>query len=93
MFQPISKTSVKINDQLFLSLGKEASLEVRTEVVGPTEAAALTTAAEARELGDGPPAAVAIGENEVDELLVLLSRPWPFLHPKFVTTRLPSHTC
>lgn len=88
---PISETSMEINDQLFFRFSKEASLQVGAEIVGPTEPATLATAAKPSELRDSSPATLAIRENEVDELLILLGCPWPFLNAKFVTARLPSH--
>lgn len=83
---------MEINNQLFFSFSKEASLQVGPEIVGPTEPATLAAPAKSGELRHSSPATLAISENKVDELLVLLSCPWPFLYPKFVTTRLPSHT-
>ena len=82
---------MEINDQLFFRFCKEASLQVGTEIVGPTEPATLATAAKAGQLRDSSPATLAICEDEVDELLILLGCPWPFLNPKFVAARLPSH--
>lgn len=82
---------MKINDQLLLRLVEEAPLQVGAEVVGPAEAAALPAAAKAGQFGDGPPTALAIGEDEVNELLVFLGRPRALLHPELVTTRLPTH--
>lgn len=82
---------MKINNQLLFSFTEEASLEVRSKIVSPPEAAALPASSEAGEFRDGAPTALAIGENEVDEFLVLLSRPWPFLYPKLVTAWLPPH--
>jgi hypothetical protein len=43
------------------------------------------------ELGYGAPATLAIGEDEGDELLVLLRRPRPLLQPNLVAARLPPH--
>ena len=43
------------------------------------------------ELGDEPPAAVAIGEEEGDQLLVLVGRPWPLLQANLLAARLPAH--
>lgn len=83
---------MEINDQLFFRFSKEASLQVGAEIVGPTEPATLATAAKPSELRDSSPATLAIRENEVDELLILLGCPWPFLNAKFVTARLPSHS-
>ena len=81
MVKPVAKTSMEVNDQLLLLLRQEPSLQVGAEVVGPAEAAALAAAAEVSELGDSAPAALAVVEDEVDELLVLLGSPWALLHP------------
>jgi len=43
------------------------------------------------ELGHGAPAALAVGEEEADELLVLLRRPRALLQPHLVAARLPPH--
>lgn len=43
------------------------------------------------ELGDEPPAAMAVGEEEGDQLLVLLRGPWPLLETDLVAARLPAH--
>lgn len=82
---------MEVNDKLLLSFIKEASFQVRPEVVSPPEAAALAAAPEASELGDCAPTALAMCEEKIHQFLVLLSSPWPFLHTKLVTTRLPSH--
>ena len=72
---------MEVNDQLLLGLRQEPSLQVGAEVVGPAEAAALAATAEASKLRDSAPAALAVVEDEVDELLVLLCSPWALLHP------------
>ena len=43
------------------------------------------------ELWHGAPAALAVVEEEADELLVLLRRPRPLLQPHLVAARLPPH--
>ena len=43
------------------------------------------------ELGDEPPAAMAVGEEEGDQLLVLLHGPWPLLQTDLLAARLPPH--
>ena len=45
------------------------------------------------ELGHGAPAALAVAEDEADELLVLLRRPRALLQPHLVAARLPTHRC
>jgi hypothetical protein len=82
---------MKINNQLFFSFTEEASLKVWAKIVCPAKAATLAATSEAGELRNGTPTALTIGKNEVDEFLVLLSRPWPFLYPKLVTAWLPPH--
>lgn len=91
LYLPIAKTGMEVNNKLFFSLIKEAALQVGAEVISPPEAAALAAAAEASELGDGPPAALAVSEDEIDQFLVFLGCPRPFLHTKLVTTWLSSH--
>ena len=54
------------DDVVLLLLREAAALEVGAEVVGPAEAAALAAAEQAGELGDEPPAAMAVGEEEGD---------------------------
>ncbi|GLT69688.1 hypothetical protein SLA2020_418200 [Shorea laevis] len=82
---------MKINNKLFFSFTEEASLKVWPEIVSPAKAATLPATAEAGELGDGTPTALAVCKNEVDEFLVLLRRPGAFLYPKFVAAWLPPH--
>lgn len=43
------------------------------------------------ELGDEPPAAMAVGEEEGDQLLVLLRRPRALLQAHLLAARLPAH--
>lgn len=57
---------MEVDDELFFGLIKQTPLQIRAEVVGPTEAAALAAAAEAGELGEGSPTTVAIGDDEGD---------------------------
>ena len=90
--KPVAKTGMEINNKLLLCLCEEPSLQVWAKIIRPTKATTLATAPEASKLWHGTPTALAIGENEFDELLVFLSSPWTFLHPKFVTAGLPSHS-
>ena len=89
--EPVAQTSMKIDDQLLLSFSKKASLQVRPKIVSPPEPTALAAAAKPGELGHGPPTTLAISKNKANKLLVFLGRPWPLLHPKFVTARLSPH--
>lgn len=88
---PITKTGVEINDKLFFIFIKNATLQVGSEVVSPTEAAALATSPESSEFRDGTPTTLTMYEYEIDQLLVFFSSPWSFLHAKLVTAWLPSH--
>jgi len=147
---------MQVDDELLLGVGEQAPLEVRPQVVGPPQPAALpapqqpcTQYLEAQqvplvmitktkpqsvqqggrrlfwrnakqhpcvlapinrdrgeidraracmqlhvrtgELGHGAPAALAVAEDEADELLVLLRRPRALLQPHLVAARLPAH--
>lgn len=44
-----------------------------------------------RELGDEPPAAMAVRQEEGDQLLVLLRGPRPLLDTDLLAARLPAH--
>jgi hypothetical protein len=66
---------VEADDGVLLLLREASPLEVGAEVVDPAEAAALAAPLEAGELGDGAPAADAVADDVVVELLVLLGRP------------------
>ena len=78
---PIAKARMEINDQFFFVITKEATFQVGAEVVSPTEAAALATAAKSGEFWDGSPTALAIGEDEGDQFPILLCCPRPLLYP------------
>ena len=64
--KPIAKAGMQINNKLLFIFIKEASFQVRTEVIGPAESTTLAAATEAGELGDGPPATLAVSENKID---------------------------
>ena len=82
---------MKVNDHFLLEIGEKASFKVGSKVISPPKPTTLSTSQEAGELRESPPTALAIGEDEVDELLVFLSCPWPFLQPYLLTTWLSSH--
>lgn len=82
---------MKINHQLLLSFSEKASLKVRTEIIGPTKAAAFAAAAEASKLRNSPPTALTISEYKIDEFLVFISSPRAFFNAKLVAARLPAH--
>ena len=65
------------DDVVLLLLREAAALEVGAEVVDPPEAAALAAAVQPGEPGDGAPAADAVPDDVVVELLVFLGRPQP----------------
>ena len=79
---PVAELAVEADDEGLLVGGEVAALDVRAEVVGPAETAALAAAVEAGELGQAAPAAVPVLIYVVDEQLVLLRRPRAFLHPR-----------
>lgn len=92
-FRPsVAKLRMEVNDHFLFILGQKASLQVWPQVIGPPQPATLSTPQQSCKLGNSPPTALAMGEDEVDELLVLFSCPWPFLQSNFVTARLSSHS-
>ena len=91
MLIPVAELLVEVNDEPLLVVVEEAALEVGAQVVGPSESAALAAPEQPRELGYEAPAAMAVGEEEGDELLVLLRRPRPLLQAHLLAARLPAH--
>lgn len=72
---------MKINDQLLFLIGKKSSLQIRSKIISPSKPTALTTPFKASKLRNGSPTALAVGEDETNEFLVLLGSPRPFLDP------------
>lgn len=56
-----------------------------------TEQGAWAGATGTCELGDGAPAANAVGGDVGDELPILVGRPWPALEPHFLTAGFSPH--
>jgi len=72
---------MKINDQLLFLIAKKPSLQIRAEIISPSKPTTLATPFKASKLRNSSPTALPTGEDEVNEFLVLLSSPRPFLHP------------
>ena len=81
-----------MDDEPFFFIRELASLDVGAEIVGPAQAAALSAAVEPGVIGEIPPAPMAVLLDVVHQLLVLLRRPWPFLHPGLIATRRSPHS-
>jgi hypothetical protein len=71
---------VEVDDELLLLVRELAALDVRAEVVGSPEAAALAAPVEPGEVGEAGPVAMAVLLDVVDEELVLLRIPRALLH-------------
>ena len=83
---------MEVDDEALFFLRKLPSLDVGSEIVGPAQPAALSAAVEPSVLGEVPPAPMAVLLDVVHQLLVLLRRPWPFLHPGLIATRRSPHS-
>jgi len=70
---------VEAEDEILLVRGDVAALDVRTEVVHPTKAAALAASEEAGSFRQAAPPAFALRHYVPHQKLVLLCRPWPLL--------------
>lgn len=88
---PISELGMEVNDKLLLGSAEEATLEVRAKIVSPPQTAALAATKQPCQFRHCPPAALAVCQDEANELLVLLRCPWPSLHPLLITARLSPH--
>lgn len=82
---------MELNDELVFVFGEVPSLEVRAEVIDPSEAAALAAPEEASGLGEGAPAALTMGSDVGDEPLILLLSPCPLVGVRFLAAWRPSH--
>lgn len=82
---------MEFDDHLVLLFGEVPALEVRPEVINPAETTALAAAEEPCGLGEGPPAAFAVGSNVSDQLIILLFGPCTFVGVSLLTTRRPPH--
>ncbi|THU44349.1 hypothetical protein C4D60_Mb02t06470 [Musa balbisiana] len=85
---------VEVDNELLLFLGELASLDIRSEVIGPPEPATLPAAVQAGQLGDAMPAPPPMLLHVINELPVLLRCPWPLLQAAhLLVTRRPRHCC
>lgn len=82
---------MEFDDELVFFFGEIAAFEVGSEVIDPTEAAALAAAEEAGGLGKRPPAALAVGSDVRDEAIIFFFGPGSFVGVSFLTARRPSH--
>ena len=82
---------MKFDDEFVFLLGEVAPLEIGAEVVDPAEAAALAAAEEAGSLGEGAPAALAVGADVGHEPIVFFFSPCAFVCVSLLTARRPSH--
>jgi hypothetical protein len=85
----VADEAVEAEDVALLLGGERALAEVRAEVVGPPEPAALAAALQPRSPAHGVPVALAVPPHVVDEHLVLALRPRPLLQPAAVATAFP----
>lgn len=82
---------MEADDEVVFLVGEVASLQIRAEVIDPTEPAALATSKQTGSFGERPPAAFAVGLDVADEAVVLLLGPSTFVGVLFLATRRPSH--
>lgn len=87
----VAQNAMEVNDGVLLFEREPAPLDVGPQIVRPPQPAALPAPLQPGILREGPPVAVAVPLDVVDQLLVLLRRPRAFLEPVLVATRRPSH--
>lgn len=80
---------MKFDDEIFLILCEVASLEVRPQIVYPSQPATLAATEQTGGLRKSSPATLAVLLNVIDELLVLLLGPRPLVGVPLVAARLP----
>jgi hypothetical protein len=87
----VAEQGVEVDDEAVLVGREVAALEVGAEVVDPAEAAGLAAAEQARRLGEGAPAAVAVRADVGHQPLVLLLGPRALVRVRLLAARRPPH--
>lgn len=82
---------MQFDDEFIFFLGEVSPLEVRPQVVYPSEAATFPTSEKACGLGERPPAALAVCPDISDEAIIFLLGPCPFVCMSLLTARRPPH--
>ncbi|KAL8141766.1 hypothetical protein V2J09_014798 [Rumex salicifolius] len=75
----VAKNRMKLDDHLLFLLRKPASLDIRPQVISPSQSAAFTTAVEPGLFRERCPTSMAMFLDVRDELLIFLLCPWTFL--------------
>lgn len=75
----ISDDGVEFDDEFVFFFCEAAALEIGTQVVYPSQPAALSASQQPCGLGKGTPAAFAVGSNVSNEAVVFFFGPGPFV--------------
>ena len=73
--RPVAKDGMQVDDELFFLGWECAALEVGSQVVNPTKAAAFATPLQAGIPSDIAPAPLSISQHVAHELLIFFRRP------------------
>lgn len=76
----VSNKSMEVDDGLLFFLGEVSPLDIRPEIVGPSEPATLSAPVQACKLGQSSPTPMPISFYVFHQLFILLRCPWPFLY-------------
>lgn len=82
---------MQIDDDVFFLSSEVPPLNIWAQVVHPPQSAALSASQQPGPFGEGPPVAVAVEVDEVDEDEVFVGGPRALLQAHFLTARSPPH--
>lgn len=83
----IPKQTMKFDDDLIFFFSEIASLEVRSQIVYPSQPATLPTSKQPCSFREGTPAALTMSPDVIDEALVFFFSPGSFVGVGFLTAR------
>lgn len=86
----VAELSMKAKDKKLLFGGKRTLLQIRTEVIGPSETAALAATGEAAVALNGVPITLTMVADVLCQHSILRRRPWTFLQPPISSSFSPS---
>jgi hypothetical protein len=87
----VADEGVEFDDELVFFFREASTLQIRTQVVYPSEPAALSASQQPCGLGKRTPAPLAVGSNVSDEAVIFLFSPGPFVSVSLLTARRSPH--
>lgn len=78
---------MKLNNEFVFFFSEIPSLQIRPQIIYPSQSATLSTSQQSGGFGEGAPVALAVNPDVVDEARVLFLGPSAFVCVSFLTAR------